>query len=55
MFLTNTEWKIAVNKSRKTTQHFVRTPSELKVIAVCHTVEDCVKGLQGNLLKLPYT
>ena len=48
--------KIAVNKSRKTTQHFVHTPSELKMIAVCHVypVEDCVKGLQGNLFKLPF-
>ena len=48
--------KIAVNKSRKTAQHFVHTPSELKVIAVCHVypVEDCVKGLQGNLFKLPF-
>ena len=33
IFPTTPNAKIAINKSRKTTQHFVHTPSELKVIA----------------------
>ena len=47
---------VAIKKGQKTAQHIFHSPSELKVI-VCHVypVEDCVKGLHGNLFKLPYT
>ena len=49
--------KIAINKSRTTTQHFFTHLQSYKGESMCHVypVEDRLKWLQGNVYKLPYT
>ena len=51
------DWQDTINNSKRTTQHYVYMPSELKVIAcgTCTLWKIRVMGLQGNVFKVPYT